>query len=96
MLSEEEKKAIEILENEKSNLYVLTQTKFITCTVEQAKTKREAINTVLNLIIKQSNILNKIEEYAKGMNDKELLLILKSNEIDELINSCKKGGLLNE
>ena len=52
--------------------------------------------TVLNLITKQSNILNKIEEYAKGINDKELLLILKSNEIDELINRCKEGGFLNE
>ena len=52
MLSEEEKEAIEILENEKSNLYVLTQTKFTTCTLEQAKAKRKAINTVLNLITK--------------------------------------------
>ena len=52
MLSEEEKEAIEILENEKFNLYVLQQTKFITCTVEQAKAKRKAINTVLKLITK--------------------------------------------
>lgn len=51
-MTEEEKKAIEILENEKSNLYVLEQTKFITCTVEQAKAKRKAIDTVLNLITK--------------------------------------------
>ena len=55
MLSEEEKEAIEILENEKSNLYVLTQTKVTTCTLEQAKAKRKAINTVLNLINRLQN-----------------------------------------
>ncbi len=35
------------------------------------------ITLLLNLITKQSNILNKIEEYARGMEDKELLLLLK-------------------
>ena len=50
----------------------------------------KSLDTVLNLVNKQSNILNKIQKYAKGMNDKELLLILKSNEIDELMNRYKK------
>lgn len=68
MLSEEDMKAIEILENEKSNLYVLTQTKCITCTVEQAKAKREAIDTVLNLIDR----LQKENEHWKNGFEKEL------------------------
>ena len=54
----------------------------------------QAIDTVLNLVNKQNNILNKVEKYAKGIDDKELLLILKSNEIDELINKCKEGGII--
>lgn len=94
MLLEEEKKAIEDLKDFKS-IRILYGNRFIMF-LEQLKKYQKATDTVLNLITKQSNILNKIEEYAKGINDKELLLILKSNEIDELINRCKEGGFLNE
>lgn len=86
MLNKEEKKAIRNLEN--LSEYGLSTT------LNQADLDKMKI--ILNLITKQSNILNKIEEYAKGMNDKELLLILKSNEIDELINKCNEGEFFNE
>ena len=96
MLSEDEKEAIKKVEEIKNIKFIITSSFYSRGAISLSIVEKEAIDTVLNLIIKQSNILNKIEEYAKGMNDKELLLILKSNEIDELINSCKKGGLLNE
>ena len=96
MLSEE-KKAIEKLSSEeKIELQEVLRMMKREGIENFVITRKEYLDTVLNLITKQSNLLNKIEEYAKGMNDKELLLILKSNEIDELINRCKEGGFLNE
>ena len=82
MLSVEEKKAIEILKNEKSNLYILQQTKFTTCTVEQAKAKRKAIDTVLILLTKLQkeneekekeieNLKNEINKAWEEWNDLE-------------------------
>lgn len=81
MLSKEEKDAIKLLKDIENDCWT---TKYIM----SSDSKNAKI--LLSLITKQSNILNKIEEYAKGMKDKELLLILKSNEIDELINIGKK------
>ena len=57
-MSEEEKSAIEILKNERANLYVLKQTKFITCTVEQAEAKRKAIETVLSMLKEKDKQIN--------------------------------------
>lgn len=91
MLSEEEKSAIEILKNERSNLYVLKQTKFITCTVEQAEAKSEAIETVLNMlkekdkeIEKKDKIIDLMAEQLAGLtiwnNEKEEPLVLYDKE----------------
>lgn len=73
MLSKEEKDAIKLLNDIENNCWT---TKYIM----SSDSKNAKI--LLKLITNQSNILNKIEEYARGMKDKELLLILKSNEID--------------
>lgn len=55
------------------------------------------VDFLLNLIEKQQDIINRIEKYAKGVDDKELLLIVKaSNQINDLFYKCKKGGLLDE
>ena len=89
MLLEDEKEAIEILENEKSNLYVLTQTKFTTCTVEQAKAKREAINTVLNLITKLQKEIEHQKEKRKNQKTELAILNEKQKEMNKLINDVK-------
>lgn len=62
MLSEEEKKAIEDLNSFKSIsiLYGNTFTMFL----EQLKKYQEATDTILNLIKKQQEKLEKIKEYA--------------------------------
>lgn len=90
MLNEDEKNAIKYFYNLRStideSIMLFDEKLNIKCGKEMIR----QITLLLNLITKQSNILNKIEEYARGMKDKELLLILKSNEIDELINIGKK------
>lgn len=90
MLNEDEKNAIKYFYNLRGtideSIMLFDEKLNIKCGKEMIR----QITLLLNLITKQSNILNKIEEYARGMEDKELLLILKSNEIDELINVGKK------
>lgn len=62
---------------------------------EKVKLFEELKDTKKELIIKDKTI-EKIKQYAIGIDDKELLLILKNNEIDELYNKCKNEGLINE
>lgn len=82
MLNEDEKNAIKYFYNLRStideSIMLFDEKLNIKCGKEMIR----QITLLLNLITKQSNILNKIEEYARGMEDKELLLLLKSNEID--------------
>lgn len=91
MISEEEKKAIEEIRNWRN--YIVKNRK----KVNRANDIEFHLRTVLNLIEKQQDIINRIEKYAKGVDDKELLLIVKaSNQINDLFYKCKKGGLLDE
>lgn len=83
-LSEEEKKAIDKL-------------KAIKVSGDKEIIYNFEAGIILNLIEKQQDIINRIEKYAKGIDDKELLLIVKaSNQINDLFYKCKKEGLVDE
>lgn len=40
-------------------------------------------------IEKKNKIITEVERYARGIKDEELLLILKKDEIEKLVNECK-------
>ena len=41
-------------------------------------------------IEKKNKIITEVERYARGIKDEELLLILKKDEIEKLVNECEE------
>ena len=95
--TEKEKKVIEILENVKSTYGDLDsldelETDFILDIKEY-----KALLIGLDLLEKQrkeiekkNKIITEVERYARGIKDEELLLILKKDEIEKLVNECEE------
>lgn len=50
----------------------------------------KSIQMVLDLLEKKNKIITEVERYARGIKDEELLLILKKDEIEKLVNECEE------
>lgn len=50
----------------------------------------KSIQMVLDLLEKKNKIITEVERYARGIKDEELLLILKRDEIEKLVNECEE------
>lgn len=57
---------------------------------------KDEAEKILNLLERQrkelenkNRIIKEVEKYARGIKDEELLLILKKDEIEKLVNECK-------
>ena len=87
--SEEEKKAIDYLENLDIDFNTLSRINL--------RDLDNCKKVILNLIEKQqkeiekkNKIITEVERYARGIKDEELLLILKKDEIEKLVNECEE------
>lgn len=94
--TEKEKKALEFLINkidesyglmqfEDGELYQLAEEEF-----NNYLTIEEIIDKQQKEIEKKDRIITEVERYARGIKDEELLLILKKDKIDKLVNECKE------
>lgn len=88
--TEKEKKAITILDEFELRRKTVNYNRI---TVEDS----QCAKTVLNLLEKQQKeiekkdkIITEVERYARGIKDEELLLILKKDEIEKLVNECEE------
>ena len=87
--TEEEKKAIEYLKE--NSLVRLNKNNKIVAYGNSYK------YYILNLLQKQqkeiekkNKVITEVERYARGIKDEELLLILKKDEIEKLVNECEE------
>lgn len=94
--TEEEKKSLEFLirkrdeayglmQFEGGELYQLAEEEFNNYLIIE-----EIIDKQQKEIEKKDRIITEVERYARGIKDEELLLILKKDKIDKLVNECKE------
>lgn len=93
--TEEEKKAIEVVNN--FHNYYNDESLLNEDELEENKINNNSIDLVLKLLDKQqkeiekkNKIITEVERYARGIKDEELLLILKKDEIEKLVNECEE------
>lgn len=83
--TEEEKKAFETLE-------YFEPDDLVECSIylKSIKTIKKLIDKQQKEIEKKNKIITEVERYARGIKDEELLLILKKDEIEKLVNECEE------
>ena len=84
--TEEEKEAIEVAKE-------IVDKKYGSIMVFEIRDMEKILNLLdkqQKEIEKKNKIITEVERYARGIKDEELLLILKKDEIEKLVNECEE------
>lgn len=85
--TEEEKKAVE---NIKEILSFNLRNQFLDDEADNIEILLNLLEKQQKEIEKKNKIITEVERYARGIKDEELLLILKKDEIEKLVNECEE------